>query len=333
MPIVEELLKNIRNNNPELTILDIRERLTPEDVTSLAAALKVNKTIGELTLRNCGLGDKGAKVIAEVLKVNKSIIYLNLIYNKIGNKGAKALAEALEVNKTIANLNLMYNEVDIEGVKVIAKALKINKSIINLYLSPDMYKTDIYSTLGNYETRNKKIISKVTEGFIDMSPVEVCFADQDKTLLSFKKLNFIKLYSKCNKGALEDRLHNKFTNKVIDKLVSLKKRDISENNVVNFYKLSLAKQQSSFIKHAIKTLDQDIAIHFLFYAMVTKHGIADSLLGKLPTELLQLSFSFLGSDDLCLIKDQGDFYPSDTESLPVSVAGNVSEVHASSIIL
>ncbi len=82
---------------------------------NLEAALKgvFNRVLTSLDLAgspftsaSSGIGDDGAKAIAEALKVNAVVTKLWLNNNKIGDDGAKAIAEALKVN---AVLNFFLN--------------------------------------------------------------------------------------------------------------------------------------------------------------------------------------------------------------------------------
>ena len=65
-----------------------------------------------------GIGDDGAKAIAEALKVNPVLTTLSIWGNKIGAEGAKAIAEALKVNAVLTSLDLMANSIGDDGAWV-----------------------------------------------------------------------------------------------------------------------------------------------------------------------------------------------------------------------
>ena len=57
-----------------------------------------------LGLRNCQLGEGGARAMLEFLRRNTTLEKLNLLGNEIGDDGARALAEALRSNTTLTSL-------------------------------------------------------------------------------------------------------------------------------------------------------------------------------------------------------------------------------------
>ena len=105
------------------------------DATCIAEAIKVNKTLIHLFLSGDGIGDVGASSIAEAIKVNKKLNNLFLSSNGIGDAGATSIAEAIKVNKTLTNLQLFYIRISDAGATSIAEAIKVNKTLTNLNLS------------------------------------------------------------------------------------------------------------------------------------------------------------------------------------------------------
>ena len=105
------------------------------DATCIAEAIKVNKTLIHLFLSGDGIGDVGASSIAEAIKVNKKLKNLFLSSNGIGDAGATSIAEAIKVNKTLTNLQLFYIRISDAGATSIADAIKVNKTLTNLNLS------------------------------------------------------------------------------------------------------------------------------------------------------------------------------------------------------
>ncbi len=70
-------------------------------VESLARILGLYSYIKVLDLAWCGLGDEGARVIAEMLKVNSTLLEISLWGNGIGVEEAQSIAEALNMNSTL----------------------------------------------------------------------------------------------------------------------------------------------------------------------------------------------------------------------------------------
>ena len=108
--------------------------------TSIAEAIKVNKTLTNLnlcssginkTLTNLDLSDNGmseagATSIAEAIKVNKTPTNLNFCSNDISDAGTTSIAEAIKVNKTLTNLNFCSNDISDAGTTSIAEAIKVD---------------------------------------------------------------------------------------------------------------------------------------------------------------------------------------------------------------
>jgi hypothetical protein len=99
---------------------------------ALADALKVNKTLSSLNLRQNSIGAKGAAALADALKVNKTLSRLNLPQNSIGPEGTVALANALKVNTTLIKLDVARNLSGSEGALALANALKVNRTLITV---------------------------------------------------------------------------------------------------------------------------------------------------------------------------------------------------------
>ena len=85
--------------------------LTAHDATVVAEILKSNTSVTEVYLSyNKGIGDEGAKALAEALEVNATVRMLQLENCGIGDDGAAALAEALRSNTSLTELGLWVND-------------------------------------------------------------------------------------------------------------------------------------------------------------------------------------------------------------------------------
>ena len=123
-------------NNCTIKELTLREAgCGNEGAKAVASILKENSTIEVVDLsENYIIGVEGAKVIAEALKQNASLQKLYLSSNSIGAEGAKAIAEALKENRSLQKLNLQCINIGDQGAKAIAEALKENPSLRELYI-------------------------------------------------------------------------------------------------------------------------------------------------------------------------------------------------------
>nr|XP_014347242.1 PREDICTED: protein NLRC3 [Latimeria chalumnae] len=135
-------------------------KLTPVNCSALAYLLQVSETCMEetnlsnclndsvlksllsqllychnLSLRNNGIGPRGAKALSDALKMNQALVSLNLQNNQIGEEGAKCVADFLQVNRRLTTLHLQKNSIGPEGAKRMAEALKNNCSLKEFILS------------------------------------------------------------------------------------------------------------------------------------------------------------------------------------------------------
>ena len=110
-------------------------------VMALAKVLVENKTLKELTLYNCHIGERGACKLADALHKNSSLKLLNLGHNPIGVKGASSISEMIQQNTSLKELQLRDDSLGKEGVHHLIKSLKHNKTLQELQL-PEKYKLE-----------------------------------------------------------------------------------------------------------------------------------------------------------------------------------------------
>lgn len=87
-----------------------------------------------LILSRCGIGDKGAEMIAHTLKTNTSLTSLYLNKCPIGNTGIAYLAGALTLNGTLRTLMLDATNTGDMGAYYLARMLKDNSTLTRLAL-------------------------------------------------------------------------------------------------------------------------------------------------------------------------------------------------------
>ena len=71
-------------------------------------------------------------VLVEMLKENKTLTELYLDYSGIGDEGAKELAEALLVNDTLTLLDLSGNEIGNEYTEVLRNLPRVKSGQLTL---------------------------------------------------------------------------------------------------------------------------------------------------------------------------------------------------------
>ncbi|XP_069102764.1 leucine-rich repeat-containing protein 71-like isoform X10 [Argopecten irradians] len=80
-----------------------------------------------LSLRHCGITDKGAQLLGAALgtikKANMKLISLNLAGNMIGDTGAEHIAMGLRMNRTLMSLSLASNKIGDKGAIKLGEVL------------------------------------------------------------------------------------------------------------------------------------------------------------------------------------------------------------------
>ncbi|XP_053379171.1 leucine-rich repeat-containing protein 71-like isoform X6 [Mercenaria mercenaria] len=83
--------------------------------------------VQNLSLRHCGITNKGAKMIGRCLgsakRANTKLLTLNLSNNKIGEEGLEEIAQGLRLNRTLLSLSLASNEIRDKGVVKLSEVL------------------------------------------------------------------------------------------------------------------------------------------------------------------------------------------------------------------
>lgn len=76
-------------------------------------ALKMNTNLTHLLLDENGLGDSGARLLAEVIQVNRSLVTIDLDGNDISEEGGGAIAEGLAstTDKALTAISLDNNHI------------------------------------------------------------------------------------------------------------------------------------------------------------------------------------------------------------------------------
>jgi hypothetical protein len=112
--------------------------LTSVGTEKLYKALKVNKTMLLLDLRNNNIGPEGSEFIASMIKDCKSLRNLYLGNNNIGNEGVKLIAEALKADNFIESIALDMNEISDIGLAYICETIRVNDTLVSLNLEDNL---------------------------------------------------------------------------------------------------------------------------------------------------------------------------------------------------
>ncbi|KAL0054269.1 hypothetical protein WJX82_006404 [Trebouxia sp. C0006] len=108
-----------RSPPPVSRFLSYSGQLSPQQIQSLADAIRNSSVQGGFRLKGCLLGDSGAEILASALASNQVIHTLELVGNGIGRPGAEALAACLTENTTLTSLDLADNPCEWDAADVL----------------------------------------------------------------------------------------------------------------------------------------------------------------------------------------------------------------------
>ncbi|NWT17290.1 TMOD1 protein, partial [Vireo altiloquus] len=131
---VEETLKRIQNNDPDLEEVNLNNimNIPIPTLKAFAEALKNNTYVKKFSIVGTRSNDPVAFALAEMLKVNNTLKSLNVESNFISGSGILAIVEALDGNTSLVELRIdnqsqpLGNKVEME----IANILEKNTSLL-----------------------------------------------------------------------------------------------------------------------------------------------------------------------------------------------------------
>ncbi|NWR57478.1 TMOD1 protein, partial [Bucorvus abyssinicus] len=131
---VEETLKRIQNNDPDLEEVNLNNimNIPIPTLKAFAEALKNNSYVKKFSIVGTRSNDPVAFALAEMLKVNNTLRSLNVESNFISGSGILAIIEALQGNTSLVELRIdnqsqpLGNKVEME----IANMLEKNTSLL-----------------------------------------------------------------------------------------------------------------------------------------------------------------------------------------------------------
>ncbi len=117
--------------NSSLTQLSLRScGIGKKGAERFAACLAQNTTLQTLDLcGNTEVGDDAVELMSRGLKENRSLLELNLSCCGLGDEGCAHLAEALLVNGTLTHLWLQKNEIGDGGILSLSETIRQNKLV------------------------------------------------------------------------------------------------------------------------------------------------------------------------------------------------------------
>ena len=108
------------------------ERQKSDFQSRLANSFGTCLNLTDLNLYYSGMSEAGATSIAEAIKVNKTLTNLNLCSSAVNKTLTNLNLCSSAVNKTLTNLDLSDNGMSEAGATSIAEEIKVNKTLTNL---------------------------------------------------------------------------------------------------------------------------------------------------------------------------------------------------------
>ena len=130
----QELARILRSNS-SLTFLDLSKISSSPNIGKPVVRLDSDFEIRQHFVRGELIGAPGASSLARALRSNRSLTYLDVSFNEIGKAGAAALAEALQTNCTLSHLFLCGNAIGDSGTASLGEGLKSNCTLTRLYVT------------------------------------------------------------------------------------------------------------------------------------------------------------------------------------------------------
>ena len=118
-------------HNEIVTTLSVYDtQLTQECISSLCNLLADSKSLTELQLHNCSIGDKEVSDITKSLMLNNTLKILVFFKDLlISSASAETLSELIINNSTLTKLEVRNTSISSEGVLLLLQSLSVNKKL------------------------------------------------------------------------------------------------------------------------------------------------------------------------------------------------------------
>ena len=223
------------------------EGVGDEGAKFIANGLCGSPGLRHLDLEECNITEKGAKLISNGLKYNKTVKILKLSCNFFADEGADYIRGALENNTTIRELELNNCRFSPNGARKIWNGLEHNKSIKVLDLS--------HNNIGNEGAACIGKALKCNTSLEDINLSECCLTSQGARSMSIglqdnRSVKYLNLSDNflLDEGAnfiMQALIHNK-TLEVLEMTLCCMTRDGMVDFTEQLYKYSTVKQLSFF---------------------------------------------------------------------------------------
>merc|ERR1719382_1919640 len=125
---------------------------------SMGLAVKAHPSLRILSLRKCGLGAEGARLLAEGLDhANATLTELSVGLNNIQDDGAKAFAKVVKANSSLKELYVDENSIKDPGGIAMAESLRHNDVLQTLWMVRNDLATETVAEFADAISHNKTL--------------------------------------------------------------------------------------------------------------------------------------------------------------------------------
>ncbi|KAF9438032.1 hypothetical protein BGZ76_010081 [Entomortierella beljakovae] len=156
--LLGRLIRSSDAANIKVLIMD-RNAISQDAFKHLFEALKVNKTLRELSITRSGVNDKSIKYIARALAKNTALKELDLSNNRITAQGFEVLCEALLGNRVLTRLCIQSNDIKTAGASHLASLLEKNFVIRHINIGSNGLGSDGCVLIANALRFNRSLTS------------------------------------------------------------------------------------------------------------------------------------------------------------------------------
>ena len=237
-------------------------RIRLSDIKAIADALKLNKILEYLELKNNTIKFSSANLLGEMLQINKHLTTLSICNANITNKSFEQLVKGLIGNNTLKSLNVSGNNISMTGIKALFKALQINTDLVDLNLSNNFFGVSgcIALAEGLNSTNIKYLdISCCTIGDIGAKKIaKVLEVNMTLKELRIDNNNFSYVGSiallqalKCNKTLIHLHTSGSCDNDGVQTLIRVLELNTTLEDLI-IYNITFNRQQLALISNAIE---------------------------------------------------------------------------------
>lgn len=161
---IKDLVKILKCEKINIIKIHLDENeMSNKNILEIFRAIKVNKTLIDITVENNEADDECVNILTEAIKINKCIRNVNLYGNDITDKGMIQLSKTIQ-HSNLQSLNVSFNKMTDEGAIALFNAVKFNDTLTSLEVGICRMTSQGLRTLTDCIKYNKNITYLNIEG-------------------------------------------------------------------------------------------------------------------------------------------------------------------------